>query len=103
MAEETAFHRRDREWLGAWPPCRNRESAVPARVFHEVAQLWQLFRAPQAEEALRESERRLASPIDLMPDGAFVIDGNGVVVAWNRATEPLRGVKAEEMLGKGTA
>jgi PAS domain S-box-containing protein len=55
----------------------------------------------QAEQALRESERRLSSLIDLMPDTAFVIDGNGVVVAWNRATEVLTGVKAEEMLGKG--
>ncbi len=55
----------------------------------------------KAEDALRESERRLASLIDLMPDAAFVIDGNGVVVAWNRATESLTGVKAEEMLGKG--
>jgi len=55
----------------------------------------------KAEDALRESERRLASLIDLMPDVAFVIDGNGVVVAWNRATESLTGVKAEAMLGKG--
>ncbi|MFP5208752.1 MAG: PAS domain S-box protein [Acidobacteriota bacterium] len=55
----------------------------------------------QTEDALRESERRLSSLIDLMPDTAFVIDGNGVVVAWNRATESLTGAKAEEMLGKG--
>ncbi len=55
----------------------------------------------QAEDALRESERRLSSLIDLMPDAAFVIDRNGVVVAWNRATESLTGVRAEEMLGKG--
>lgn len=55
----------------------------------------------KAEDALRESERRLNSLIDLMPDAAFVIDGNGVVVAWNRATESLTGAKAEEMLGKG--
>ena len=55
----------------------------------------------KAEDALRESERRLASLIDLMPDAAFVIDGNGVVVAWNRATESLTGAQAEEMLGKG--
>src|SRR5512142_2796613 len=53
-----------------------------------------------AEDALRESERRLASLIDLMPDAAFVIDGNGVVVAWNRAVELLTGFKAEQMLGK---
>jgi PAS domain S-box-containing protein len=54
----------------------------------------------QAEQELRESERRLASLIDLMPDAAFVIDENGVVVAWNRAIEALTGVKAEGMLGK---
>src|ERR1051326_4471035 len=54
-----------------------------------------------AETALRESERRLSSLIELMPDAAFVIDGNGVVVTWNRATESLTGVKAEAMLGKG--
>ncbi len=55
----------------------------------------------QAEDALRESERRLSSLIDLMPDVAFVIDAKGVVVAWNQATESLTGVKAEDMLGKG--
>jgi PAS domain S-box-containing protein len=53
-----------------------------------------------AEDALRESERRLTSLIDLMPDAAFVINGNGAVVAWNRATELLTGFKAEQMLGK---
>ncbi len=55
----------------------------------------------QAEDELRDSEKRLASLIDLMPDAAFVIDENGVVVAWNRAIEALTGVKAEEILGKG--
>jgi PAS domain S-box-containing protein len=55
----------------------------------------------KAEQESRESERRLASLIDLMPDAAFVINENGVVVAWNRATEALTGVKAEDILGKG--
>lgn len=56
----------------------------------------------RTEDALRESERRMASLIDLMPDAAFVIDGKGVVVAWNRATETLTGVAAKDMLGKGS-
>lgn len=55
----------------------------------------------QIERELRQSESRLASLIDLMPDAAFVIDGTGVVVAWNRAIEELTGVSAEEMLGNG--
>ncbi len=54
-----------------------------------------------AEQALRESERRLVSLIDLMPDAAFVIDRDGVVVAWNRALESLTGFSADSMLGKG--
>ena len=55
----------------------------------------------QAEEALRESERRLADIIDFLPDATLAIDRQGRVIAWNRAIEEMTGVRAEEMLGKG--
>ena len=55
----------------------------------------------QAEEALRESERRLADIIDFLPDATLAIDRKGKVIAWNRAIEEMTGVKASEMLGKG--
>ncbi len=55
----------------------------------------------RAEDALHESERRLASIIDLMPDALIIIDRNGRVVAWNKATEALTGVPAADILGKG--
>ncbi|MCX5846845.1 MAG: PAS domain S-box protein, partial [Deltaproteobacteria bacterium] len=55
----------------------------------------------QAEEALRESERRLADIIDFLPDATLAIDREGKVIAWNRAIEEMTGVKASEMLGKG--
>ncbi len=55
----------------------------------------------RAEDALQESERRLASIIDLMPDALIIIDRQGRVVAWNKATEALTGVKAADILGKG--
>ena len=55
----------------------------------------------KAEEALRESERRLADIIDFLPDATFAIDRKGTVIAWNRAMEEMTGVKAESMLGKG--
>jgi two-component system, sensor histidine kinase and response regulator len=55
----------------------------------------------RAEDALRESERRLASIIDLMPDALIIIDRYGRVVAWNKATEALTGVRAADILGKG--
>jgi two-component system cell cycle sensor histidine kinase/response regulator CckA len=54
----------------------------------------------RTEEALRDSERRLADIIDFLPDPTWVIDVEGRVVAWNRAMEELTGVPAAEMLGK---
>ncbi|HWQ18524.1 MAG TPA: PAS domain S-box protein [Methanotrichaceae archaeon] len=53
------------------------------------------------ENALRESEQRLADIIDFLPDATMVIDKEGTVIAWNHAMEVLTGIKAEEMLGKG--
>jgi PAS domain S-box-containing protein len=55
----------------------------------------------QAEEALRESERRLANIIDFLPDATFVIDREGRVIAWNRAIEAMTGIKSKDILGKG--
>ena len=37
------------------------------------------------ENALRESERRLADIINFLPDSTFVIDKEGKVIAWNHA------------------
>ncbi|MEN6466924.1 MAG: PAS domain S-box protein, partial [Syntrophaceae bacterium] len=56
----------------------------------------------RAEEALRESERRLANIIEFLPDATFAIDLKGCVIAWNRAMEEMTGIKAPGMLGKGT-
>jgi len=55
----------------------------------------------QAEEALRESEHRLANIIDFLPDPTFAIDLDGRLIAWNRAMEEMMGVKAKDILGKG--
>jgi len=55
----------------------------------------------RAEEAQRESERRLADIIDFLPDATFAVDVNGRIIAWNRAIEEMTGVPKEEMLGKG--
>ncbi|MFB3926847.1 MAG: PAS domain S-box protein [Syntrophales bacterium] len=55
----------------------------------------------QAEEALKESERRLKDIINFLPDPTFVINREGKVIAWNRAMEAITRIKAEEILGKG--
>ena len=54
-----------------------------------------------AEEALLESQQRLEHIIDFLPDATLVIDGEGKVIAWNRAMENMTGVMAGDMLGKG--
>ena len=55
----------------------------------------------QAEEDVRNSERRFADIINFLPDATFVIDTERKVIAWNRAIEELTGVKAQEIVGKG--
>ena len=55
----------------------------------------------RAEEAIKNSEKRLAQIIDFLPDSTWVIDNEGKVVAWNKAVENLTGVKADDILGKG--
>jgi PAS domain S-box-containing protein len=55
----------------------------------------------QAEEHLKESQRRLSEIIEFLPDATVVIDKDGRVMAWNRAIEAMTGIRAEEMLGKG--
>jgi PAS domain S-box-containing protein len=55
----------------------------------------------RAEEALRESERRLSDIIDFLPDATLAINRKGKVIAWNRAIEEMTGVKASDIVGKG--
>ncbi len=54
-----------------------------------------------AEDALKDSERRLADIINFLPDATFVINRDGVVIAWNKAIEKITGIKAAYILGKG--
>ncbi len=49
----------------------------------------------------QETQRRLTDIINFLPDATVVIDGEGRVIAWNRAIEEMTGIPAEEILGKG--
>ncbi|MFA5269023.1 MAG: PAS domain S-box protein, partial [Methanoregula sp.] len=55
----------------------------------------------QMEEALRESRQLFSDIISFLPDPTFVIDKDGIVLAWNRAIEQLSGVPAGDIIGKG--
>jgi PAS domain S-box-containing protein len=50
----------------------------------------------------QETQQRMADIINFLPDATLVIDGEGKVIAWNRAIEEMTGVKAADMLGKGS-
>ena len=53
-----------------------------------------------AEQALQDSESRLADIIEFLPDATFVIDREKKVIAWNRAIEEMTGMPKAEMIGK---
>ncbi len=55
----------------------------------------------EAEENLRESERKMTDIINFLPDATFAIDTGGIVIAWNRAMEEMTGVSRQEVMGKG--
>jgi PAS domain S-box-containing protein len=52
-------------------------------------------------ESAQESQRQMADIIDFLPDATFVIDRQGMVIAWNQAIEEMTGVKASDIIGKG--
>ena len=66
-----------------------------------IEQLRDITERKRAENALRESEQRLADIIDFLPDATFAVDKAGLVIAWNRAMEDMTGVCRNEMIGQG--
>ncbi|VVB69234.1 Methanogenesis regulatory histidine kinase FilI [uncultured archaeon] len=84
-------------WLSRSSPIKNANEKVTGVVHVAV----NISGRKKAENALKESERRLADIINFLPDATFVIDRGGRVIAWNMAIEEMTGVKAEEILGKG--
>lgn len=56
---------------------------------------------PELMKLGADNDRSLAAVIDFIPDAVLAINGDGRVIAWNRAMEKLTGAKAEDMIGKG--
>ncbi|MBN1176167.1 MAG: PAS domain S-box protein [Dehalococcoidales bacterium] len=54
----------------------------------------------QAEEALRESEEKFRELAESITDVYFAMDKNLHYTYWNKASEALLGIKAEDALGK---
>ena len=57
----------------------------------------------QAEEELRASQQRTRSIIDAAHDAYIAMDGNNLIVDWNRQAEAIFGWSREEALGRSLA
>ena len=54
----------------------------------------------QAHKKIKQREEELNHLLDFLPDGAFAINNQKEVIAWNREFENLSGIKSEFMIGK---
>lgn len=52
------------------------------------------------QEALRQSEHKFRSIVELSPDGIQLIDEEGIVIEWNHGTECITGLHQDDVLGK---
>ena len=78
-------------------PIRNDEGEIT----HFVAVKEDITERKKADQAIKDSQERLAQIIDFLPDPTWVVDNEGKVVRWNKAIEKMVGVKSEQIIGKG--
>ncbi len=50
---------------------------------------------------IRDLNNNLVELMEFLPDPTFIINKEGIVIAWNHAIEELTGIKAKEIVGKG--
>jgi PAS domain S-box-containing protein len=61
---------------------------------------WDISQRRRAEQALQESEKKLRAVNDSTRDAIILMDRDGNVAAWNRASEVLFGYASADALGK---
>jgi PAS domain S-box-containing protein len=55
----------------------------------------------QRTSEVQASKKQLADIIDFIPDPIYVVDTNGLIIAWNRAMASLTGTPRDTALGQG--
>jgi PAS domain S-box-containing protein len=89
------------EHVGATRVWTADEQAFATGTAHLLSLAVEASARQRAEEAHAEANRQWQQIIEFLPDATFVIDAQGVVVAWNKAIESLTGVPKSDMLGRG--
>jgi PAS domain S-box-containing protein len=72
------------------------------RAVRMVGMVQDITERKQAEEALGESEKRYRSVVSSMAEGVALLDATGTIIAWNKSAERIRGLTADEILGRGS-
>jgi PAS domain S-box-containing protein len=60
---------------------------------------WDITESKRTEEALRESEEKFRTIIELTNEGVILIDEQGFIIEWNRALEQFTGIMRTETIG----
>lgn len=78
---------------------RNTHGNTPKDI-HEIIDLIDNY-SPCFEASSLSPDSSFVKILDFLPDPAFIINSEGVVVAWNPALEKMTAVSAKEVVGKG--
>jgi diguanylate cyclase (GGDEF)-like protein/PAS domain S-box-containing protein len=62
--------------------------------------LWDITAAKQAEDAVRASTQRLASMVEMVPDGITILDPDGNIIFANPTAERLLGLTHSQIIGR---
>ncbi len=87
---------------------RGMNAELERRVFERTAELQaaneqlhsEIGERLRAEDALRDSNVRLAAILNTAAEGIIIIDEQGVVISFNKAAQALLGYREEEVIGK---
>lgn len=70
-------------------------------LFLLLAALFTVSYRTYSKRELLAANERLSDILEFLPDPTFVVDSDGIILAWNRAMAQMTNVAPEEMIGKG--
>ncbi len=92
--------------IGTYEAVMDEKNRQLARYIEDIRQkqnelLMQQEELKAQNEFIEQSEKRIRTILELLPDAVLIIDAEGKVTHWNKAIERMTGVKAEDIVGKG--